>query len=85
VLVLSRKTGEAIRLGADIEISVLEVRGDTVKLGIAAPRSVHVWRKEIYDEIVLQNLQAAKTSLPGDLLEAMKRRKDTDGGQKNGN
>ena len=84
MLVLSRKTGEAIRLGTEIEISVLEVRGDTVKLGIAAPRSVHVWRKEIYDEIVLQNLQAAKASLPGDLLEAMKRRNQSDGGKTNG-
>jgi len=83
VLVLSRKTGEAIRIGADIEVSVLDVRGDTVRLGIEAPRSVQVWRKEIYDEIALQNVRAAKASLPGDLLEAIKR-KESGGGSKNG-
>ncbi len=74
MLVLSRKTGEAIRIGADIEVSVLDVRGDTVRLGIEAPRSVQVWRKEIYDEIVLQNIRAAKALLPDDLLEAMKQK-----------
>lgn len=82
MLVLSRKTGEAIRIGAEIEISVLDVRGDTVRLGIEAPRSVQVWRKEIYDEIALQNVQAAKASLPGDLLEAMK--KKSSGGENDG-
>ncbi|MDI9370675.1 MAG: carbon storage regulator CsrA [Synergistaceae bacterium] len=82
MLVLSRKTGEAIRIGADIEVSVLDVRGDTVRLGIEAPRSVQVWRKEIYDEIVLQNIRAAKASLPDDLLEAMKQK--SSGGENNG-
>ncbi len=81
MLVLSRKTGEAIRIGADLEVSVLDVRGDTVRLGIEAPRSVQVWRKEIYDEIALQNVRAAKASLPGDLLEAMKK---SSGGENDG-
>lgn len=51
MLVLSRKTGEFIRIGEDIRVTVVEVRGDQVRLGIAAPRDVAVHRSEIYDRI----------------------------------
>ena len=44
MLVLMRRAGEKLCLGSDIEVSVLEVRGDSVKIGIQAPRSVQVWR-----------------------------------------
>ena len=80
MLVLMRKAGEKLCLGSDIEISILEVRGDSVKIGIQAPRSVQVWRKEIYDEIVRQNVEAARTDIPKNLLDAMRKRTGDDGG-----
>ncbi len=51
MLALSRKQGEAIMIGTDIEITVLEVKGDQIKIGISAPKSVPVYRKEIYAQI----------------------------------
>ena len=80
MLVLMRRAGEKLCLGSDIEISILEVRGDSVKIGIQAPRSVQVWRKEIYDEIVRQNVEAARTDIPKNLLDAMRGRTGDEGG-----
>lgn len=51
MLALSRKEGESIVIGNNIEITILEVKGDQVKLGIAAPKSIPVYRKEIYTQI----------------------------------
>lgn len=48
MLVLTRKTNESIMIGNEIEISVLSVSGDKVRIGIAAPRDVGVFRKEVY-------------------------------------
>jgi carbon storage regulator len=61
MLVLSRKPGEKIMIGQDIVLIVLEVRGDNIKLGVQAPRSVTVHREEIYEEIRKANMQAAPT------------------------
>ncbi|MGP1594378.1 MAG: carbon storage regulator CsrA [Treponema sp.] len=58
MLILTRKTNQKIRVGDSIEITVIEVRGDQVKLGVKAPRTVKVFREEIYDEIQKEN-QAA--------------------------
>jgi carbon storage regulator len=55
MLVLSRKVGESLVLGSDIEISILENQGGEVKLGIVAPREVVVLRKEIVEEVEVQN------------------------------
>lgn len=55
MLVLSRKPGDAIMIGDDIEIRVLGITPGTVRLGIQAPRRVPVFRKEIYVEIAQQN------------------------------
>lgn len=55
MLALSRKQGESIVIGNDIEITILEVKGDQVKVGIAAPKSVPVYRKEIYAQIQQAN------------------------------
>lgn len=60
MLVLSRKPGEALRVGDDVEITVVEVKGDMVRLGIQAPRTVQVWRKELWEVIVAENLKAAE-------------------------
>lgn len=55
MLALSRKQGESIVIGNNIEITVLEAKGDQVKIGISAPKSVPVYRKEIYAQIQEEN------------------------------
>ena len=51
MLVLTRKLNQSIMIGEDIEITVVDVRGDQVRIGIAAPKSVTVHRAEVYEEI----------------------------------
>ena len=58
MLALSRKQGESIVIGNNIEITVLEAKGDQVKIGISAPKSVPVYRKEIYAQIQEANREA---------------------------
>ena len=60
MLALARKSNESIMLGNDIEITVLEIKGDQVKLGIKAPKSVQIYRKEIYLQIQEENRQAVR-------------------------
>ena len=60
MLALARKSNESIMLGNDIEITVLEIKGDQVKLGIKAPKSVPIYRKEIYLQIQEENRQAVR-------------------------
>lgn len=60
MLALARKSNESIMLGNDIEIAVLEIKGDQVKLGIKAPKSVPIYRKEIYLQIQEENRQAVR-------------------------
>lgn len=59
MLALTRKKGETLVLNNDIEVTVLEIRGDQVKLGIKAPRQVPVYRKEVYLQIQKENEAAA--------------------------
>ncbi|NJD68690.1 MAG: carbon storage regulator [Candidatus Methylomirabilota bacterium] len=63
MLILTRKTGEAITIGEAIVVSVLEVRGSQVRLGISAPAEVAVHRAEIYERIRETNLQAGSVAL----------------------
>ena len=58
MLALSRKQGESIVIGHNIEITVLEAKGDQVKIGISAPKSVPVYRKEIYAQIQEENRES---------------------------
>ena len=58
MLALSRKKNEAIVVGNNIEITVLEVRGDQVKLGISAPKEVPIYRKEVYAQIQKENAES---------------------------
>lgn len=70
MLVLSRKKTESIMIGDQIEVKILAVEGDQVKLGIIAPKSVKVHRSEIFEAIQQQNKAALSTSnLIGDLQE----------------
>lgn len=66
MLVLTRKTGESIKIGDEIELKIISVEGDQVKIGIDAPRSVKVYRSEIYKLIQEENKAALDSSI--DLL-----------------
>lgn len=59
MLALTRKKGEALMINNDIEITILEVRGDQVKLGIAAPKEVTIYRQEVYAQIQEANKEAS--------------------------
>ena len=60
MLVLSRKINQSIVIGDNIEIMLVDIRGDQIKLGINAPKNVKIFRKEVYEEIKSQNLEASK-------------------------
>lgn len=62
MLVLTRRLGESIRIGHDVVVTVVDVRGDQVRIGIDAPREVVVNRQEVYEELVAQNTAAAEGS-----------------------
>lgn len=62
MLVLTRKANQSIMIGDSIEVSVLSVMGEKVRLGIQAPREVAVFRKEVFVEIQQQNVEAADSS-----------------------
>jgi carbon storage regulator len=63
MLVLTRKLQEAIKIGDDIELIVLSIDGEQVKLGISAPKKIEIHRKEVYLAIQQENNEAADTSL----------------------
>ena len=76
MLVLTRKLKEAIQIGDDIEITVLAIQGDQVKLGITAPKHIDIHRKEVYLAIQAENnaaSQASETSL-AELTAKLKQR-----------
>ena len=68
MLALSRKKGEALVINNNIEITILEVRGEQVKIGISAPKDVPIYRKEVYLQIQEEN----KASFSPDDLDALK-------------
>lgn len=63
MLVLTRKLQEAIKIGDDIELKILSVDGDQVKLGISAPKNIEIHRKEVFLAIQQENNEASATSL----------------------
>ena len=62
MLILSRKVDEKIKIGDDITITLIEVRGDQVKIGVEAPKNVKVFRQEVFDAIQSENKEAAASS-----------------------
>ncbi|MBO8159039.1 carbon storage regulator CsrA [Thermosyntropha sp.] len=77
MLVLGRKKGESIIIGEDIEISIIDVQKDLVKIGIKAPRSVSIVRKEIYENIKEANIEASKYLLNAESLSSLKQLLDS--------
>lgn len=69
MLALSRKVNESIVINNNVEVVVLEVKGDQVKIGIKAPKSVPVYRKEIYDQIEQSNKEATNTNISAQSLK----------------
>jgi carbon storage regulator len=80
MLVLARKPNQSIMIGDDIEIRIVDVRGDQVKIGINAPRTIKVHRKEIYEEIKKANQEASSSNIKdlsniGGMLKIKKKKK----------
>ena len=71
MLVLSRKKSESIMIGDHVEVKILSVEGDQVKLGIVAPKSVKVHRSEVFEAIQQQNKEAPNAS--ADFLKQLKK------------
>lgn len=71
MLALSRKKDEAIIVNNNIEITIIEVKGDQVKLGITAPKSIPVYRKEVYQQI--QEANRASSEETANALDALKK------------
>ena len=71
MLVLSRKKNESIMIGDQVEIQILSIEGDQVKIGIVAPKSVKVHRTEVFEAIKAQNEAALKTNI--DILQHLKK------------
>ncbi|MDR1566128.1 MAG: carbon storage regulator CsrA [Treponema sp.] len=62
MLILSRKVNEKIMIGDDISVSIIEIRGDQVRLGVDAPKAVKVYRQEVFDAIRAENKAAAESA-----------------------
>ena len=71
MLVVTRKQGESILIGDDIEISVSKIEDGSVKIAIQAQREMSILRKELYKEVESENIEAAKVNL--DLLKNLKK------------
>ncbi|MGM0370369.1 MAG: carbon storage regulator CsrA [Bacillota bacterium] len=75
MLVLTRKENESIMIGNDIKITIVEVEGGQIRLGIDAPSDVEIYREEIYQEIATENKDAANVNL-NHLEEIIKKQTD---------
>jgi carbon storage regulator len=72
VLVLTRHVHQSIVIGHDVVVTVLEVRGDQVRLGITAPKEIQVHREEVFVALTAANRQAATSATSASELEALK-------------
>lgn len=71
MLALTRKMGESLMIGNDVEITIIEVKGNQVKIGIRAPKSVPIYRKEIYLQIQEDNKEVAQQEATPELLQKL--------------
>lgn len=71
MLALARKINQSIMIGNDIEITLLEIKGDQVKIGINAPKSVPIYRKEIYVQIQDENKKASEGEVDIEVLNKL--------------
>lgn len=62
MLILSRKTDQAIKIGDNITITIIDIHGDQVKIGVDAPRDVKVFRQEVFNAIKTENTAAASVN-----------------------
>jgi len=69
MLILSRKTDEKIMIGDDISISVIEIRGDQVRIGVDAPKTIKVFRQEVFDAIKAENKAAVQSTVTLPVLD----------------
>jgi carbon storage regulator len=76
MLVLTRKSNQSIMIGDDIEVSVLSIMGEKVRIGIQAPRSIPVFRKEVYLEIQQEKAAAGTSGEVDSALEEMGNKSD---------
>ena len=75
MLALARKANESIIINDDIEVTILEIKGDQVKVGVKAPKSVPVYRKELYLQIQEANVEAASAVNTAALSDLLKKEK----------
>ena len=75
MLVLTRKSNQSIMIGDDVEVSVLSVMGEKVRIGIQAPRDIPVFRKEVYLEIQLERSDGSEREEVTEALERLKAKK----------
>lgn len=71
MLVLTRKIGQKLIISDNIEIIILETKGESVKIGIKAPKEITIYREEIYEEIKKANEQAGSNALIADIDKAL--------------
>ena len=64
MLVLTRKPGQTITIGDDVKVTIMDVKGGQVKLGIEAPKEVAVFREEVYLKVQQENIAAAQAGIP---------------------
>jgi len=86
MLVLTRKPGQSIIIGEDIVVTILEIRGDQVRLGIQAPRELPVHREEVYASIKAENVAALRADARAlkDLEKFLSKREQVNGQKKEG-
>lgn len=71
MLILARKVDEKIKIGNDITLTIIELHGDQVKIGVEAPKNVKVFRQEVFDAIQEQNKEAAAGSTALEALSSL--------------
>ncbi len=71
MLVLTRKPGQSIIINDNIEVTILDVKGEAIRIGIEAPKDVTIYRHEIYEEIRKENLKTVEQSTLADISMAM--------------